>query len=105
MIRVVRVREELVLADLRRDVARVYGISAEELYARPPVATREIASKIYSDPASFDGIYYASRMDPGATAVALFDRASSKIELVGDLGLEFHKDWPAFEQDYQISIL
>ena len=53
----------------------------------------------------FDGIYYPSRNNPAASCIALFDRASHKVDVALDEDLAKHKDWPVFVNVFQIAIV
>ena len=53
---------------------------------------------------SFDGVRYPSRNNYPQPCVALFDRARNKVEVVDDIDLVDHVDWPRFVEDYSIGI-
>ena len=53
----------------------------------------------------FDGVLYPSRNNYPAECVALFDRASHKVQVVDDIDLVDHADWPGFVSSFRIGIV
>ena len=52
----------------------------------------------------FDGVLYPSRNNYPEPSVALFERAGYKVEVVDDIDLIDHVDWPRFVADYRIGV-
>lgn len=112
MVRFVEVRGDLHLADLAAPnvVASQFGLNLAQLASRKYGRLQKMSKAIHDqrDPAGqawFDGIYYPSRNNPAASCIAVFDRASHKVDVVLDLDLAQHKDWPGFVTLFQIAIV
>lgn len=52
----------------------------------------------------FDGVLYPSRNNYPAASIALFDRAKDKVEVVDDIDLVDHAQWPSFVARYRIGV-
>lgn len=52
----------------------------------------------------FDGLLFPSRNNYPAKSTALFDRAATKIQVLLDIDLTQHIDWPDFVANYRIGI-
>lgn len=110
MIRAIKVVRDLTLCDLASPgaAAKAFGWNAARLVVRNGPRTRALSAQIArlktkaGEP--FDGIVYLSRMNPGDRCVALFDQAAPKIQVIDDIRLDDHRDWPAFVSQYGIAI-
>lgn len=110
MIRAIGVLSDLTLCDLASPgaAAKAFGWNGARLMARNGPRTRDLSAQIASLQTKagtpFDGILYLSRNNPGDKCIALFDQAVHKIQVVDDIRLDDHRDWPAFVSQYGISI-
>lgn len=106
IVRVVRVVRTLRLANLATEgVARTFGLTLANLIQRPPDTTQKVSAELHDDPKlNLDGIFYEPRQNPGAWCVALYSSASAKVELVGDIDLIAHTDWPTFVRNFCILV-
>ena len=112
MVRMVGVLSDLHLADLTAAdiMASEFGLNASQLMSRRYIHTQRISNTIHSMTDSsgrplYDGVSYPSRNNHPATCIALFDRASVKVDLIDDIDLINHKDWPDFVAKYKIVVL
>jgi hypothetical protein len=53
----------------------------------------------------FDGIAYPSRNNFPANCIALFERTQHKLNVVADIDLADHVDWPAFVTAHRLGII
>ena len=111
-VRAVGTLEPLVLADLSAPdvMASVLGLTLTQMASRRYLYTQRVSASVHgikdtSDIPRFDGILYPSRNNHPAVCVALFERAQSKVDLVDEIDLLNHRDWPIFKEKYQIVIL
>ena len=111
LVRAVGVVDDLCLADLTAPgvMAASFGLNLEQLASRDYSHTQKISMTVHSAPAVgqalFDGVLYPSRNNYPGTAVALFERAKSKVQVTEDIDLADHASWPAFLQDYVVAVL
>ena len=111
MVRIIQVSSQLTLCDLVTEGAAVqaFGLNATQLVTRRYASTRALSARIAKltapsgDP--FDGILYPSRNNPGAHCIALFERASAKMQVHEDIRLDYHRNWPAFVADFAVTVL
>ena len=110
LVRAIGVVSDLHLADLNAPgVMASLGLNLSQLVGRRYKQTQTLSRWIYEllGPDGiplFDGISYPSRNNHPGTCIALFDRAQAKVEVILDLDLANHKDWPRFVKDFQIHI-
>ena len=111
LVRAVGVLEDLKLADLTAPgvMAGHFGLNLEQLASRGYQHTRRISGEVHAMRGadglpSFDGVLYPSRNNYPQPCVALFDRARNKVEVVDDIDLVDHVDWPRFVEDYSIGV-
>ena len=111
LVRAVGVVEDLKLADLTAPgvMAGHFGLNLEQLASRGYLHTQRISGEVHAlrgadGLPSFDGVFYPSRNNYPGPAVALFDRAQYKVEVVDDIDLVDHVDWPRFVEDYGIGV-
>lgn len=69
------------LVDLRNNGLARAQLDSTVFATRDYRLPQVVARTIWRHPASFDGIVYPTRHDPGQSAVALFDRASGAVDL------------------------
>lgn len=112
MVRAIGVSNDLQLADLTAPgvAASRFGLNLSQLSSRRYVHTQRISTTVHaavdaSGRPRFDGLVYPSRNNPPAASIALFDRAHAKVDLVDDIDLVMHVDWPGFIASYQIVVL
>jgi hypothetical protein len=111
MVRIVGVANDLTLCDLVTEgaAARAFGLNAAQLSIRRYSSTRALSGRIAAldtiGGPPFDGILYPSHNNPGGRCIALFDRAAAKINVIDDIRLDDHKDWPAFFHDFGVTVL
>lgn len=111
LVRAVGVLGDLQLADLTAPgvMAAHFGLNLEQLASRGYQHTQRISGEVHAlrgadgSPA-FDGVLYPSRNNYPEPAVALFDRAAHKVEVVDDIDLVDHVDWPHFVEVYRIGV-
>lgn len=111
LVRVVGIVEHLVLADLTATgvMAGYFGLNLEQLSGRDYVHTQDVSAQVHvmrdaDDVPRFDGVLYPSRNNYPGRAVALFDRARTKVEPIVDIELADHVDWPEFVRAYRVGI-
>ena len=112
MVRAVGTMHHLVLADLTAPdvMARHFGLNLAQLASRRYRATRRLSAEVHelqSDDGqpAFDGLLYPSRNNYPAACVALFERAAHKVEVLADIDLVDHADWPVFVVAWGIGIV
>ncbi len=71
------------------------GVSATVTTGDHYAWSREVARGIWGRPERPDGVTYRARHDDGELSVALFDRASDAIEVVGSASLDEDPQWLA----------
>lgn len=111
LVRAVGVFEALSLADLTADgvMAGYFGLNLEQLASRSYAHTQQASGRVHAmvgagGAALFDGVLYPSRNNYPAVSIALFDRAKAKVQVIDDIDLPDHADWPRFVADYGIGI-
>lgn len=111
MVRAVGVMEDLKLADLTAPgvMAAHFGLNLEQLASRGYEHTQRISGEVHAMRGAdalpvFDGVLYPSRNNYPEPSVALFDRAGYKVEVIDDIDLADHVDWPRFVEDYRIGV-
>jgi hypothetical protein len=111
LVRAVGVFEALSLADLTADgvMAGYFGLNLEQLASRSYAHTQQVSGRVHAmvgagGVALFDGVLYPSRNNYPAVSIALFDRAEAKVQVIDDIDLPDHADWPQFVADYGIGI-
>lgn len=111
LVRVVGVLEELCLTDLTAPdvMASCFGLNLEQLASRTYTHTQDVSARVHAmrgddDVPHFDGVLYPSRNNYPAASIALFDRAKGKIEVVDDIDLVDHAQWPQFVARYRIGV-
>jgi len=111
MVRAVGVTHNLTLADLTAPgvMAQYFGLNLMQLSSRRYLHTHRVSQVVHDSldkngEPIFDGLVYPSRNNFPATCVALFDRAQHKVELLDDIDLADHIDWPHFVAGYRIGI-
>lgn len=112
MVRIVGVLDDLVLADLTAPgvMAAAFGLNLAQLSSRNYRWTQQVSAQVAAAADSvgvvtFDGILYPSRNNYPGVCVAIFDRARHKIDVMRDVGLRLHKDWPRFQSAYGVIVL
>jgi len=112
MVRLVATRQHLLLFNINAPdvMAAQLGLNLEQLITRDYTHTRELSQRVHAMTDSmgvpqYDGILYPSRNNYPAHSIALFERAKDKVELIEDLDLVDHAEWPAFVTKYRIGIL
>ena len=91
-------------------MASQFGLNLAQLVSRRYGRLQKMSKAIHdlldaTGQPKFDGIYYPSRNNPAASCIALFDRASHKVNVALDADLTKHKDWPVFVNVFQIAIV
>jgi hypothetical protein len=71
------------------------GVTATATAGDDDPRSREVARSIWARPEHLDGLTYRARHDDGELSVALFDRASDAIEVVGSAALDDDPRWLA----------
>ena len=111
LVRAIGVLEDLELADLTAPgvMAAHFGLNLEQLASRGYQHTQRISGEIHAMRGAdglpaFDGVLYPSRNNYPEQGIALFDRAEHKVEVVDDIDLVDHLDWPSFVEDYRIGV-
>lgn len=111
LVRAVGVMEDLKLADLTAPgvMSAHFGLNLEQLASRGYEHTHRISSEVHAMRGAdglpaFDGVLYPSRNNYPEPSVALFDRAGYEVEVVDDIDLIDHVDWPRFVEDYRIGV-
>ena len=111
LVRAIGVLEDLELADLTAPgvMAAHFGLNLEQLASRGYQHTQRISGELHAMRGAdglpaFDGVLYPSRNNYPEPGVALFDRAKHKVEVVDDIDLVDHVDWPSFVEDYRIGV-
>lgn len=111
LVRVVGVRQSLMLADLTSPgvMAAYFGLNLEQLASRGYQHTQRISGEVHAIRGtdglpSFDGVLYPSRNNYPEPSVALFDRAQSQVGVFEDIDLVDHVDWPRFVEDYRVGV-
>jgi hypothetical protein len=111
MIRAVGVFKDLRLADLSAPgvMASQFGLNLGQLASRNYRHTQKISADVHAHVAPngdiFDGVLYPSRNNYPAVCIALFDRAKAKVDVIKDIDMPDHAEWPAFKNDYKIIVL
>ena len=112
MVRAVGVVGDLHLADLTAPdvMASQFGLNLSQLASRRCIHTQRVSTTVHAtvDAAGksiFDGVLYPSRNNHPAACVALFNRTDAKVDLLADIDLDQHVDWPDFITNYQIVVL
>jgi len=112
LVRAVGVVKDLHLADLTAPgvMAAELGLNLSQLSSRRYGHTQRIAAGVHAALGDdglprFDGVLYPSRNNHPAACVALFDRAADKVELVDDIDLIEHRDWPGFVRTFKIGVM
>jgi len=110
LLRMVGVLESLHLADLTAPgaMAATFGLNLSQLCSRDYRHTQQLSALLHEglegQKERFDGLLYPSRNNYPGTCVALFGRASKKVQVVDDIELPQHRHWPTFVRDYQIAV-
>jgi len=91
----VRVRRPVALVVLHGPGLARAGVTAVATTGDDYPRSREAADGIWARPDCFDGLIYRSRHDDGELSVALFDRASDAVEVVGSADLDDDRQWLA----------
>lgn len=110
MVRAVGVLDDLHLADLSAPnvMASQLGLNLNQLTSRSYRKTQTISANIHAESVAnggnFDGMLYPSRNNYPAVCIALFDMAKVKLDVMSDINLPDHTDWPSFVIDFQIVI-
>lgn len=112
LIRVVGAMDNLELADLTavNVMAASFGLNLGQLVSRRYNHTKRVSAQMHAmhTPAGkplFDGILYPSRNNFPSKSIALFDRAASKIKVIGEIDLDEHRDWPGFVKTFDIGVI
>jgi RES domain len=112
MVRMVGVLDDLLLADLTaaNTAASVFGLNLSQLSSRTYRHTQAVSAIVVAQDNDagtpmFDGIRYPSRNNYPGPCVAIFERARDKIDVMADINLPLHKDWPAFKSSYAVTVL
>jgi len=111
LVRAVGILDALNLADLTAPgvMASYFSLNLEQLVSRTYTHTQDVSARVHAmfadgDVPRFDGVIFPSRNNFPATSIALFERARTKIEVVDDIDLVDHVQWPQFVADYKIGI-
>ncbi len=111
LVRVVGALVDLHLADLTAEgvMAACFGLNLEQMASRDYTHTQRVSAQVFAmvgadDVPLFDGVLYPSRNNYPGRAVALFDRAGRKLEVVEDIDLVDHVDWPRFVEQYGVGV-
>jgi hypothetical protein len=91
----IRVRRPMTLVALHGPGLARAGVSATVTTGDNYARSREVARGIWARPERPDGVTYRARHDDGELSVALFDRASDAIEVVGSAALDDDPRWLA----------
>jgi len=111
MVRAVGVRDDVLLADLTAPgvMAGYFGLNLEQLASRDYKHTQQVSAQVHAilgkdGQPLFDGVFYPSRNNYPAASIALFERARTKVEVIEDIDLVDHVDWPRFVATYRIGV-
>lgn len=112
MVRAVGVRRDLLLADLTAPgvMAQHFGLNLSQLSSRRYRHTQKVSAAVHAmvdkdAKPCFDGVFYPSRNNYPGACIALFDRAAHKLQVIDDIDLVEHVDWPRFVHDFRVGIL
>ena len=112
LVRAVGVVDDLQLADLTAKgiMAGYFGLTLEQLASRDYTHTQQVSAQVHAIPDAdsvplFDGVLYPSRNNYPSASIALFERAQGKVQLVDDINLPDHVEWPGFVENYQIGVV
>jgi hypothetical protein len=112
IVRAVGVMDDIRLFDLAAPgvMAQHFGLNLEQLSSRRYTHTQRISGTVYDftddvQAPLFDGLAYPSRNNFPAICIALFERARHKIDVVADIKLADHVDWPAFVAAHRLGII
>lgn len=101
MVRAVGVMHDIELADLTAPhvMAQHFGLNLSQLSSRRYLHTQKVSAAVHAmvdkdGKPCFDGLLYPSRNNYPAGCVALFDRAHHKVQVIADIDLIDHVDWP-----------
>lgn len=112
IVRAVGVMDDIRLFDLTAPGVMVqhFGLNLGQLSSRRYAHTQRISGTVYgfTDDAQtplFDGLAYPSRNNFPAICIALFEHARRKLDVVADIDLADHVDWPAFVTAHHLRII
>ena len=112
MVRAVGVMRDLILADLTAPgvMSQHFGLNLSQLSSRRYKHTQKVSATVHAmvdkdAKPCFDGVLYPSRNNYPAECVALFDRAGHKVQVIDDIDLVDHADWPGFVSAFNVGIV